>query len=376
MSLTGPLFLDGLLALTVAAFVAVVALWPRLSDRSPVHVAGRVGALVGLNALVLLAAAAQLNAANLFFASWGDLSNAVTGHLAQTSVHRGATGASAADLPVAGTAAPVASTPVPVTGRTAGGGVTAFTVHGALSGLTGTLLVRVPPGYASGSTRYPVLEAFHGYPAEPSTWIKVYRLGDRVDREARAHRLAEPILVIPQIEFPAGVDTEGVNGPPGHPQVETWLTRDVPAWVGQHFRVLPDRNGWATIGDSAGGYAAAMATVLHPAQYGAAIVLGGYFSADFGPFNRPFGSDSGLGRRYDLVRQVAAHAPPVSLWVQTSHADPVSYGPTTRLLGVVRAPTSVQAVVLKNAGHRTGVWLHVLPQALEWLGRDVAGFRP
>src|SRR5947209_7907967 len=83
---------------------------------------------------------------------------------------------------------------------------------------------------------------------------------------------------------PQGVDTEGVNGGPGQPKVETWLTRDVPDWTAQHFRVKAQRNAWATIGYSAGGYVAAMATVLHSAQYGAGIVLGGYFRPNFGPF--------------------------------------------------------------------------------------------
>jgi enterochelin esterase-like enzyme len=375
MSLTGPAFLDGLVVLTAAAFVGVVAAWPRLSARTARHVAARVGALVLVNLLVLLTAASQLNAANLFFTSWADLRTAVSGHLVQTSVDRGGPQAGAPDQPVGGVAAPVASTPVPVTG-TPDHGALRYVVHGPLSGLTGTVLVRLPPGYGSTDRRFPVLEAFQGYPSEPETWMKVYRIGRRLDRESRAGRLAEALVVIPQIEFPEGLDTEGVNGQPGQPQVETWLTRDVPEWIGAHFRVVPDRSAWATIGDSAGGFDAAMATILHPAQYGAAVVLGGYFAPEFGPAYAPFTRTSPLGRYYDLVRAVAGAAPPVSLWVQTSRADRVSYRSSAALLRAVRAPTAVHAVVLRDAGHRTGVWLAVLPQALAWLGAEVAGFRP
>ena len=35
MSLTGSLFLDGIVVLTLAAFAAVVAIWPRLTPRRP-----------------------------------------------------------------------------------------------------------------------------------------------------------------------------------------------------------------------------------------------------------------------------------------------------------------------------------------------------
>src|SRR6478609_12221231 len=101
MSLIGPIFLDGIIVLTVAAFVAVILVWPRLTRASPWHVAGRAGALVLVNALVLLTAATQLNATYLFFASWADLRGAMNGSIVQTSLHRGADEGRAADLAVA-----------------------------------------------------------------------------------------------------------------------------------------------------------------------------------------------------------------------------------------------------------------------------------
>ena len=89
MSLTGPIFLDGIVVLTLLAFLAVILVWPRLTPLTPWHVAGRAGALALVNFPVLLTAATQLNATYLFFAGWGDLRGAMTGHLAQTSLHRG-----------------------------------------------------------------------------------------------------------------------------------------------------------------------------------------------------------------------------------------------------------------------------------------------
>jgi len=73
MSLTGPMFLGTLVVLTVAAFAAVVLAWPSLGRQGVPRVAGRIGMLLGLNGLVLLTAAAQLNAQFIFFADWTDL---------------------------------------------------------------------------------------------------------------------------------------------------------------------------------------------------------------------------------------------------------------------------------------------------------------
>jgi enterochelin esterase-like enzyme len=379
MSLTGALFLDTVIAITVLAFVLLIVGWHKLDGPGPRRVAGRVVAVLLVNLLVLLTAATQLNATYLFFASWGDIKGALTGHVAMTRLNRGATAASAANTRVTGSAAAAAGSTPPLSVPVSPTGVAQFTVTGPLSGLTGTVFVQLPPGYsspASAGLRYPVLEAFGGYPGTPSTWIDVLKIGGALDKQARAHTMRPTLVVQPQIEFPSGVDTEGVNGSPGRPQVETWLTQDIPNWVARTFRVQTQRSAWASIGYSAGGWVAAMAALLHPAQYGAAIVLGGYFRPEFGPLYEPYPTQGALAQRYNLVALAKAKPPPVALWLETSHADTISYHSSAQFLAATRAPLSVKAVVLQNAGHRMSVWLGLLPEALAWLGTGVAGFGP
>jgi S-formylglutathione hydrolase FrmB len=175
---------------------------------------------------------------------------------------------------------------------------------------------------------------------------------------------------------PPGADTECVNGGQGSPQMETFLTRDVPDWIATHFRTRTDRGSWATIGLSAGGWCAAMAAMLHPAQYGGAIVMGGYFRPEFTGGTEPFPQRSDAGRRYDLVALARKTSIPLAMWVETSHVDPVSYTSSTALLKAAKPPLSVTQVVLQNAGHRIGVWQGLLPSALRWLGSNVPGFAP
>ena len=379
MTLTGAPFLDGVLAATIAAFVLLVVMWPRLTARTPLHIAGRVGALLLVNVLVLLSAATQMNAAYLFFAGWGDLQGALSGHLAQTGLDRGGNASKALHIAVKGQAARASGHVPALRVKVSAAGEATFTVQGPLSGLTGTVVVRLPPGYSSAAQqaqRYPVLEAYHGYPSAPASWLKVFHLGSVVQQQERAHRLRPTLVVMPQIEIPPGVDTEGVNGLAGRPQLETWLTSDVPNWVARTFRVETNRDAWATIGYSAGGWDAAMSTVLHPAQYGAGIVLGGYFKPQFGPFYEPYPPSSPLARRYDLPKVVKASSPPVAMWVETSHSDQLSYASSAAFLRATRLPMAVHGVVLQNAGHRDSVWIRLLPEALGWLGKNVGGFRP
>ncbi|HYJ76172.1 MAG TPA: hypothetical protein VEV65_11265, partial [Kineosporiaceae bacterium] len=53
MDLTGGAFLTLVAGLAIAAAALTVVCWPRLSAQRPLPVLGRVGALLGLNLLVL-----------------------------------------------------------------------------------------------------------------------------------------------------------------------------------------------------------------------------------------------------------------------------------------------------------------------------------
>lgn len=385
MTLTGPVFLALLIALTTAAFVVAVVLMPRLPGRRLRPLAARVALLVIVNLSVVLTAGAILNNQYTFYADWTDLSNALFGAdppatTAQAGQSLPSTLAAHPTPTSAGKPAsqPSAATPVPRLPASGGTGrLRTFTVTGPRSGLTGTILVGLPADYtdAANSTQYPILETFHGYPGTVTQWPEGMHLTSTLDTEVTQGRMAPVITISPTIEFPGGIDTECVDAPGGNPKVETWLTQDVPDWVRAHLQVRPDRTAWATIGLSSGAWCAAMATMLHPNRYAAAIVMGGYFRPHFSANYQPFTASSALGQRYDLIT-LAAHAPPpVALWVQTSHADPFSYPSTTTLLANARAPLSVHALILQHAGHREGIWIDELPTALQWLANTLPGFQ-
>jgi pimeloyl-ACP methyl ester carboxylesterase len=182
------------------------------------------------------------------------------------------------------------------------------------------------------------------------------------------------VVVSPSTEIPPGTDTECVDGGPGAPQVERFLTVDVPTWVRQHFAVVARRTSWATLGLSAGGWCAAMAALRHPAQYGAAVVMGGYFAPDFSARYRPLTASAAA--RYDLVRLEQRRRPPVALWLETSRNDRLSYPSSAAFLRAVAPPTAVDATVLLDGGHRLSLWRPMVGSALDWVGARIPGFRP
>ena len=258
-------------------------------------------------------------------------------------------------------------------------GVIFYTVKGPLSGLTGTIVVQLPPGYTdpgNASVGYPVIEAFQGYPSHPEFVVEGFNLGGVAAQQAAMKRMRPALIVSPQVEMPVGQDTECVNGAGGNPQVETWLAVDVPNWVTHTFRVQTDRAFWATFGLSAGGWCAAMVAMLHPAQYAAAIEMGGYFRPEFGPFYSPYPAGSRLAARYDLVTLSRRKPPPVAIWLETSHSDPISYSSSAAFLKAAKPPLAVDAVILQNAGHRDSLWEGLTPASLTWLGANVPGFKP
>ena len=394
MSLTGAGTTWALWLVATATFVASIV-WPRAQSATRQHRAWparlrRAAMQLAVVTTALAAVSGTLNAQYGWYASWSDLGTAfVSGDDAAAGVPLVAGGT----LPDA-TTVPVTTRPLPSDGPTTGDTSPALTglvsdpgpdgqyltvsVSGPTSGVVGSVVLWVPRSYTqpgSEHRRYPVVEAFHGIPGGPSEYAHGMDLGGMVAGLARDRRMTEPILVMPD-SSPHQLDTECVNGGARGPQMEDWLTQDVPTWVRSHLRVAPDAQSWATMGLSTGGYCAAMATMLHPDTYGAAIELGGYLAPVFDPHYRPFAPGSAAWNRYDLVKRATTQPPAVQLWVETSKSDSLSYPGNARLIATATPPLRVTADVLPDAGHRMTVWVGVMPTALSWLGTSLTGFRP
>src|SRR4051794_5668439 len=92
-----------MVVLTAAAVAATVVLWPRLSPQRPLPVLGRVGALLGVNLILLVTIGLVANDTFGFFADWTDLAGALTSAPSATRTTKGGISPNAAaQAPVGG----------------------------------------------------------------------------------------------------------------------------------------------------------------------------------------------------------------------------------------------------------------------------------
>lgn len=385
---------DGFLALLVWSVAVLLFLWmvarPRATAVGWAGLFRRIGYQLAVVVTVLLAVGVSLNDQYGWYANWGDLGSAFGPTAPGDVVAAGAPATQAASARSSG-AAGVDHQPVPLTDLPslsslglsdqpgpATGQIRDYRIVGPVSGLTSTITVWFPPQYTDPTMaqhRFPVLEAFHGAPGTPrQLWFNM-SLGKLVAQQTAAGHLAPSVIVMPSYT-PGQLDTECVDGGAGQPQMEQWITRDVTSWVEHHLRVDNTRTSWATFGLSAGAWCASMLAMLHPDLYSAAISLGGYYQPDFSRPYVPFRPGSPQWQHYDLIKLAHDHPPAIALWLQTSRADTVSYSTTRSFLATVKPPTSITADVQRNTGHRLGVWIPLIPQTLQWIGRTSPGFAP
>jgi S-formylglutathione hydrolase FrmB len=121
--------------------------------------------------------------------------------------------------------------------------------------------VQLPPSYATGDRRYPVLYVLHGLFESPAFWEErglpkiledLWRGGD------------VPEMVVIAVD---GDNSFFVDGPRG--AYESLVTRDLVAHVETTYRAAPGRDGRALLGISMGGYAALRIALSRPELYGA-----------------------------------------------------------------------------------------------------------
>lgn len=250
-----------------------------------------------------------------------------------------------------------------------------FNVPTSVGNATWAVTVILPSGYfepGEAQRAYPVLMAGHGMPGSTRQFQSVIDMATVGDQAVSQRKIAPFITVVPSL-MPNGKDTECVHGPGGDTQVETWLARDVPAFVAERLRVVPQRSGWAWLGFSAGAWCGSMVTMRHPDRFSAAVSLGGYFRPAW-TSKPPLNAQQLAG--YDLVALAKTKPPRVALSVHSTRKDASSWASTKPFLESARAPMSVTAAIDSAGGHNFSVWRPQVPKGLAWLGAGVPGFKP
>jgi enterochelin esterase-like enzyme len=156
---------------------------------------------------------------------------------------------------------------MPPPGMPARGAVASAPVPGTRSGFRARdAWIYLPPAYLSTPrAELPAIILMSGQPGDPRDWFEDGRLAGVLDAFARRHQGLAPVVVAVDhlgdpLANPGCVDSTLGN-------VYTYLTVDVPMWIGQSLQVAPDTLDWAVGGLSSGGTCALTLALTAPATY-------------------------------------------------------------------------------------------------------------
>lgn len=113
--------------------------------------------------------------------------------------------------------------------------------------------VYTPPGYQSGTARYPVFYLLHGAGDSDDAWTSVGRAGFILDNLIAAGRAKPMVVVMPAGHTRRGPAQGGVVGRSATQEFVEDFTTDVMPYVTKHYRVMTDRAHTAIAGLSMGG---------------------------------------------------------------------------------------------------------------------------
>ena len=133
------------------------------------------------------------------------------------------------------------------------------------------VLVVLPPGYgAHPARRYPVIYALHGYSIGAEQWIHEIHVPQTV--EGAFAKGAKPmIIVLPDSKTAYGGSMYSSSATTG--DFESFVARDLVAYIDAHYRTIPDRRSRGLAGHSMGGYGVARIGMKHPEVFGALYLM-------------------------------------------------------------------------------------------------------
>jgi len=153
-----------------------------------------------------------------------------------------------------------------------------ITIHGkALEGnLEGDAVDRdaivfLPPGYNQNrSRRYPVVYALHGYSIGAAQWSQEIHVPQTIEG-AFAKGAHELIVVLPDSKTVHNGSMYSSSATTG--DFETYVARDVVAYMDAHYRTMASRESRGLVGHSMGGYGATRIGMKHADVFGSLYIM-------------------------------------------------------------------------------------------------------
>ncbi len=220
------------------------------------------------------------------------------------------------NVPVLPKRVPVESAWISPAGLQLRGKLTSATIPGQRSGFSARpAAIYLPPAYfSSPRPRLPVLVLLSGQPGDPNDWVGAGDLASIMNRFAFGHHGLTPVVVVADATGSRFADPLCVDSRRGN--AETYLAKDLPRWVTQHFTVDPDPRAWAVAGASYGGTCALQLGTNHPEVYPTFLDISGSVEPTLGTRARTvtaaFGGDEDAFVRVNPLDLLAHHRYPGS----------------------------------------------------------------
>jgi enterochelin esterase-like enzyme len=133
------------------------------------------------------------------------------------------------------------------------------------------VLVILPPGYAANpGRRYPVVYALHGYSIGAEQWAREIHVPQTVEG-AFAKGVPEMIVVMPDSKTVHNGSMYSGSVTTG--DFETYVSRDLVAYIDGHYRTLARRESRGLVGHSMGGYGATRIGMKHADVFGSLHIM-------------------------------------------------------------------------------------------------------
>jgi enterochelin esterase-like enzyme len=157
----------------------------------------------------------------------------------------------------------------------AGGVLRKSAIPGTLSGMsTRDAYIYLPPAYfAKNRPALPVLVLVAGQPGGPADWLTGGALDGHMDSFAAAHGGVAPVVVVPDPNGSQSANTMCMDSRIA--QADTYLSRDVPAWISSRLSVDTNHRQWAIGGFSFGGTCALQMGTRHPGLFPSVLSFSG-----------------------------------------------------------------------------------------------------
>ncbi|MCO7221936.1 esterase family protein [Klenkia sp. PcliD-1-E] len=233
--------------------------------------------------------------------------------------------------------------------------------------------VYLPPAYLSSDRPdLPVWILLGGQPGSPRDWIDGGQLAQRLDTWADAHQGLAPVVVMPDDLGGEGSNPLCMDSALG--KADTYLSVDVPHWIGANLQVDTDHSHWAVGGFSYGGTCALQLATNHPEEFPTLFDASGQRSPTLGSaastLAATFGGQEAPFDAVDPLHLLAAHRyPQLSAYLVVGQGDD-HYRPEQDevVAALKKAGVSVTSTELPG-GHSWDVWGPGLQGALPWLAQ-------